>query len=156
MNLITTHNNMKIKYILPLLMLFSVAVFAQGNKGKREQIKALKVSYITAQLDLGSEQAAKFWPVYNEYEEKEFQIRHARMRPIIKKINELDIDKMNEKEALNYLNQLQDADEDLFNLRKKMQADLKPIIGPVKLLKLKKAEEGFNRELLSKYKNKKK
>lgn len=147
---------MKIKFILPLLLLFSVTLFAQGKKEKREQIKALKVSYITTQLDLTSEQSAKFWPVYNEFEQKQYQIRHDKMRPLIKKIDEVGIDKMSEKEALNYLNQLEDADEELFTLRKKLAAELKAIIGPVKVLKLKKAEDDFNKQMLSKYKGKKK
>lgn len=147
---------MKIKFILPLLLLVSVAVFGQGHKEKRDQIKALKVSYITTQLDLTSDQSVKFWPVYNEFEQKQYQIRHDVMRPLVKKIDEVGIDKMSEKEALNYINQLQDADEELFNLRKKLVADLKPIIGPVKVLKLKKAEEDFNKQMLAKYKGKKK
>jgi len=147
---------MKFKLILPLLLLFSVTVFGQGKKEKREQIKALKVSYITTQLNLSSEQAAKFWPVYNEFEEKQFQIRHNKMRPLVKKISEIGTDKMTDKEALTYLNQLEEADEELFSLRKRLVIDLKPVIGPVKVLKLKKAEEDFNKELLSKYKGKKK
>jgi len=149
---------MKIKFLLPLLLLFSGMAFSQGgdHKEKKEQVKALKVSFITTELNLTSEQSAKFWPVYNAFEEKQWQIRHDKMRPLIKKIDEIGIDKMSEKEALNYLNQLQDADEELFNLRKKLVADLKPIIGAVKVLKLKKAEDDFNKKLLNKYKGKKK
>lgn len=148
---------MKIKIILPLLLLFSLAGFSQGShKEKREQIKALKVSFITTELALTSDQSAKFWPIYNAYEEKQFQIRHGKMRPLIKKIDEVGIDKMTEKEALTYLNQLAEADEELFNLRRKLVTDLKPVIGPVKVLKLKKSEDDFDKKLLSKYKGKKK
>lgn len=146
---------MKLKYILPFILLFTLTAFAQTRQEKKEQIKALKVSYITTELNLTSDQSAKFWPVYNEYDRKHYDIKYNRMRPLIKKIDEVGIDKMSEKEALNYLNQLQDLEEELFELRQKMVADLKAIIGPVKVLKLKKAEDDFNRKLLKKYKEKK-
>jgi len=145
------------KLLLPIILLFSVTLSAQKDhhKEKREQIKALKVSFLTAELSLTAEESEKFWPVYNAFEEKQYQIRHNKMRPIFKKIEETGLDKMSEKDAATYLEKLQAADEELFNLRKKLAADLKPIIGSVKVLKLKKAEEDFNKKLLDKYKEKK-
>jgi hypothetical protein len=145
---------MKTKFILPLLLLFASLGFSQDQKENRDQVKALKVSYITTELNLTSDQSAKFWPVYNAFEEKQFQIRHDKMRPLLKKIKKDGIDKMSDKEALGYLNQLQDYEDELYNLRKKLVSDLKAIIGPVKVLKLKNAEEGFNKKLLSQYKEK--
>ncbi|WP_342748322.1 sensor of ECF-type sigma factor [Flavobacterium album] len=146
------------KLILPLLLVFSLGAFAQDGKDKKEkwaQIKALKVSFLTTELKLTSEESEKFWPIYNAYEEKQFKIKHDKMRPLIKKIDEIGPDKMSEKDALSYLDQLEDADEELFNLRKKLVTDMKPLLGPARVLKLKKAEEDFNKKLLSKYKDKK-
>ncbi len=147
------------KLILPLLLVFSLTVYAQEGKNKKErweQIKALKVSFLTTELNLTAEESEKFWPVYNAHEEKQYRIRHDKMRPLVKKIDEAGYDKISEKEALSYLSQLEDADEELFNLRKKLVADLKSIIGAARVLKLKKAEEDFNKKLLHKYKDKKK
>jgi hypothetical protein len=150
------NNTMKIKFLLPFILLFTLGVFAQpGDKEKRETIKALKVSFITTELNLTSEESAKFWPIYNAFEEKEFNIKRNQMRAIKNRINETDMDKISEKEANTYLNQLQEADEELITLRKKLVADLKPIIGSVKVLKLYKAEHDFHKKLLSKYKDKK-
>ena len=147
---------MKIKYILPLFLLFSFSLFAQGgHKEKRDQVKALKVSFFTTELNLTSDEAAKFWPVYNAFEEKQFTLRHNKMRQLIRKIDDMG-DNISEKDATNYLKQLEDAEEELLNLRKKLVADLKPIIGPVKVLKLRKAEDDFNKKLLAKYKGRKK
>jgi hypothetical protein len=146
---------MKMKLLLPLLLLFSITMSGQkDHKEKWEQIKALKVSFITTELSLTPEESGKFWPVYNVYEEKQWQVRHDKMRPIIKKIDEIGFDKMGEKEAAGYLDKLQAAEEELLNLRSKLIADLKPIIGSAKLLKLKKAEDDFNKKLLEKYKDK--
>ncbi len=144
------------KLFVPLLLLFTISMFGQkdDHKEKREQIKALKVSFLTTELSLTADESEKFWPVYNVYEEKQWQIRHDKMRPIFKKIEETGLDKMSEKEAAGYLDKLQAAEQELLTLRNKLVTDLKPIIGAVKILKLKKAEDDFNRKLLEKYKDK--
>ncbi|SFQ40447.1 hypothetical protein SAMN05444144_10445 [Flavobacterium akiainvivens] len=143
------------KLLTPLLLLFSISMLAQkDHKEKWEQIKALKVSFLTTELSLTPQESEKFWPVYNVYEEKQWQIRHDKMRPIIKKIDEVGFDKVNEKDAAAYLEKLQDAEEELLTLRNKLISDLKPIIGSARLLKLKKAEDDFNKKLLEKYKDK--
>ncbi|KGO83614.1 sensor of ECF-type sigma factor [Flavobacterium rakeshii] len=144
---------MKTKLLLTLLLSFSLSVFSQTHKEKRDQIKALKVSFLTTELKLTSQESAKFWPIYNAYEEKEFEIKHDKMRSIIKKIENAG-ESLTEKDASNYLNQFQEAEKELVELKGKMIADLKPVIGSVKLLKLQKAEFDFNRKLLSKWKDK--
>ncbi|WP_417357043.1 sensor of ECF-type sigma factor [Flavobacterium sp.] len=144
---------MKTKLLLTLLLSFSLSVFSQTHKEKRDRIKALKVSFLTTELKLTSQESAKFWPIYNAYEEKEFEIKHDKMRSIIKKIESAG-ESLTEKDASNYLSQFQEAEKELLELKGKMIADLKPVIGSVKLLKLQKAEFDFNRKLLSKYKDK--
>ncbi|NDI99246.1 sensor of ECF-type sigma factor [Flavobacterium sp. LaA7.5] len=146
---------MKTKFLLALLLLFSYNMQSQGYKERREQIKALKVSFITTELSLTSDEAAKFWPVYNAYEEKEFEIKHDKIRKLVKQLDEKGIDKMSDKEAMTCLNQLETADEELFLLKQKLVNDLKTIISPVKILKLKKAEKDFDRKLLEKYRQRK-
>ena len=66
------------------------------------------------------------------------------------------IDAMKTTDALMYMIELQNAEEKLFNLRKKLLMDLKPVIGPKKILKLLKAEDDFTVMLLNKYKEGKK
>ncbi|MFP9100625.1 sensor of ECF-type sigma factor [Flavobacterium sp. RHBU_24] len=142
------------KTLLPILLLMCCLTGYAQNK--HEQIKALKVSYFTTELNLTTDEAAKFWPVYNAYDEKQFKLRHDVMRGLIKKIDEVGLDKMSDKEAEGYLNKLQAADKELFNLKAKLVEDLKPIIGSAKIMKLKKAEEDFKQKLLEQYKDKKK
>ena len=146
---------MKIKTLIALLLLFSVTAFAQQGKEKRDKIKALKVSFITTELNLTSDESAKFWPVYNAFEDKQFELRHKRMRDILGKIDQAGINNLSDKEANNYLNQIGDTEEEMVAIRRKLVADLRPIIGPVKILKLLKAEEDFNRKLLSQIRDRK-
>lgn len=141
------------KYLPIFLLLFSFNFYAQGKKmeEKREQIKTLKVAFLTTELNLTTKEAEKFWPIYNTFDDKQFEIRHLKMRTFRRKINDDVLNKMSEKEANNFLAQMESADEELFLLRKKFVANLKEILPAVKIIKLKKAEEDFNRKLLHQY-----
>lgn len=134
-----------------ILLAFALSASAQGDD-KREQIKALKTGFITTELSLTSDEAAKFWPVYNAFDEKQFELKHQKMRALGKKIE--GIDSMSDKEALAVINQMEDYEEELFQNRRKLVSNLKSILSPVKILKLKKAEDDFNRKLLRQYKEK--
>ena len=147
---------MKFKKILPILLLFtSFHFYAQSAdmKEKKEQIKALKVAFLTTELDLTTKEAQKFWPVYNTYDDAQFEIRHQKMKSYMHQINDVTLDKISEKEALNLLNKMEDTDEELYLLRKKFVRDLKEILPAVKILKLQKSEENFNRKLLHQYRD---
>jgi len=147
---------MKIKNILTIiLMLFIINSFGQGRfKQKREQIKALKVAYITDELNLTPDEATKFWPLYNAYEDKQRELRQEKIRSYMDRMENGETDKMNEKEAATLLAQMESAEDELYQSRKKFIASLKNVISPVKIIKLKKAEEGFNRKLLKQYRDK--
>ena len=147
---------MRLYRILAIVTLFSsISFYAQGEKmkEKREQIKTLKVAFITTELDLTSAEAEKFWPIYNAFEEKEFELKHLKMRSFIKRFRE-GKDKMTEKEANSLLRQIENNEEDIFVLRKKFFLNLKGVLPALKIIRLKKSEEDFNRKLLMQYRNK--
>ena len=148
---------MNIKKLFPiLLLLVSTSFYAQSEsmKDKKEQIKTLKVAFFTTELDLTNAQAEKFWPIYNTFDDKQFELRHQKMRAFMKKMNDGSLDKISEKEANTFLAQIQDTEEELFLLRKKFTSNLRAILPASKIIKLKKAEEDFNRKLLQQYRNK--
>lgn len=147
---------MKIIKIIPILLfLFAINTFAQPRlKEKKEQIKALKVAYITEELQLTSEEATKFWPVFNAYEDKQKELRQEKMRSYMNRLDAGEVDAMSEKEASNLLNQMESTEDDLYQLRKKFIVSLKGILPAKKIIKLKRSEEGFNRKLLKQYREK--
>lgn len=149
---------MKINKILFAITLFtSIGVFAQGGrllKEKKEQIKAMKVAYITNELSLTSDEAAKFWPLYNAFEEKQHEIRKQKFKGYKDRNEDESLDNISEKEATTILAQMESSEEELYQARKKFMTSLKSVIPAVKILKLKKAEEGFNRKLLQQYRDK--
>lgn len=148
---------MKIKNLIPILLFFvSFSFYAQDEKmkEKKEQIKALKTSFLTTELDLTSKEAEKFWPMYYTFDDQQFELRHQKMRVFMKRMNDETLDKMTEKEASTFLSQMENAEEELFLLRKKFNTSLKEVLPSTKIIKLRKSEEGFNRKLLQQYRNK--
>lgn len=147
---------MILKKMFPILFLFlSFNFYAQSEKTKvkRDQLKAMKVAFLTNELNLSTSEAEKFWPIYNAYEDKKFELRHQKMREYLKKMQNDELNKLSEKDASELLNQIEDTEEDIFYLRKKFISSLKPVLPSAKIIKLSKAKEDFNRKLLRQYKD---
>lgn len=148
---------MTIKKLFPyLFLLLSLISYGQNErlKEKRDQIKAMKVAFLTTELNLTSIEAEKFWPVYNAYDDKQFELRHQKMKTYAKKLNDGSLDNMSDREALAFLNQIESTDEEQYVIRKKFNSALRNILPPTKILKLRKSEVDFDRKLLQQYRNK--
>ena len=123
---------------------------------KKDKIKALKIAYITNELSLTSDEATKFWPLFNAFEDKQNEIRKQKLKGYLDRTEDDAINNLSDKEATTLLAQMESAEDELYQLKKKFIANLKGVISPIKILKLKKAEEGFNRKLLQQYRDKRK
>lgn len=146
------------KTVTIVMLLFSLISLAQGGRllrEKKEQIKAMKVAYITNELALTPDEAAKFWPLYNAFEEKQHEIRKQKLKGYLDRVDNESFDSVSEKEAATLLAQMESTEDELYQAKKKFIASLKGVISPLKILKLKKAEEGFNRKLLQQYRDRK-
>ncbi len=57
------------KYIFSIILFFIIGgVFLKAQEGNlQERLNSLKIAYITEKLVLTSEEAQRFWPIYNEY-----------------------------------------------------------------------------------------
>ena len=143
------------KLLLIILFLFSIHSFSQTkDKEKREKIRSLKVGFLTTELSLTPDEAAVFWPLYNAFDNKQNEIRSKKTKSLIDRIDDEAFAKMSEKEAFALLAQSESYDEDLFQNRRKFISSLKGVISPIKIIKLKKAEDNFNKKLLQQYRDK--
>ncbi|WP_163408164.1 sensor of ECF-type sigma factor [Flavobacterium ajazii] len=148
---------MKIKIILPILLfLVSFSFYAQNDKvdEKREKIKAFKVSFLTTELELTQAEAEKFWPIYNAFDDKQYELRHEKMKTYLRKLNDENVNSLSEKEAATLLSQIESTDKELYFLKEKYMSNLRKVLSAKKILKLKKSEDDFNRKLLKQYKEK--
>jgi Spy/CpxP family protein refolding chaperone len=142
------------KLLLIIVFLCSIYSFAQPPmREKKEQIRALKVGFITNELSLTADEASKFWPIYNTFDDKQFELKHQKMKAFKGRMDS-DLNKMSEKEASALLAQMESNEEALYQLRKKFIANLKGVLPSTKIIQLKKAEDDFNRKLLQQYRDK--
>ena len=59
--------------LILVLFVFSLPVWAQDGKlteEKRKEFEAQKVAFFTQEMNLSPEEAAVFWPLYNEMQQK--------------------------------------------------------------------------------------
>jgi len=141
----------KITIIIFIILLSLSNLYAQQHN-KREKLKAYKTAYITQQLDLTPSEAEKFWPIYNAYEKKVFQLKVTKVNEERKKVKEKGgFESLTEKEANQILAIIMQNDQDAIDAKKVLFKDLKSVIPSKKILKLNQAEHQFNRKLLSDY-----
>ncbi|MFM7023802.1 MAG: hypothetical protein ACKOXB_12600 [Flavobacteriales bacterium] len=142
---------MKILSTALLVMAMATSLFAQPDK-KREEIKAMKIGFITKELSLTPEEAQKFWPVYNEFQEKMEKIHNERreMRKAAKdkggidSLPNVEVEKMVDKEM-----QLQERE---LQIKKEFHTKVKTVLPIKKVAKLYRAEHEFRKQILKKMK----
>lgn len=138
------------KHIITLLILVIFAfssLQAQDKSEYREKIKALKVAYITQELNMNSEVAQKFWPVYNEYEVKKREL-HKR-----ENIDWSTIGAISEARAEEMLKEYLVIEKEEYTIKKQLFTDLKNFLTAREIIKLHELEAEFHQKLIKEYRD---
>ncbi len=133
------------KQLLIVFVLLASMTFAQDSR--KEKIEQLKIAFITKELDLSTDQAEKFWPVYNEMTAKMKDNRKAR-----KQLNEdlkTNFETLSENDIKTKVNAVLDKEIEEAELKKEYNKKIADIIGYKKAVKLLSLEQRFKRELLN-------
>ena len=133
-------------FILLFLSGLPGLIQAQGQERMGEQIEAFKIAFFTQKLNLTSQEAEVFWPVYNEYSSELDDLRRKR--------NQLQQEV--KREILSSDNQKLEALSDQFialkkeenNISEKYHQKFKQVLPIRKVIMLYKAEQEFKQELL--------
>lgn len=133
----------KIILLFVLINCFQISLAQPGEH--RERIKALKTAHITNELRLTSDEAEKFWPVYNASEERIHELKKEERKLKMKLGKGNDV---SDSEAMEILDQFIAIEEKIHNEKKALITKLKKVLPAKKIIKLKKAEDNFNRKLL--------
>lgn len=136
-------NGSKILFFLWLYLPFGS--FAQD----KDKVEALRMSFIEKKLELTKNESEKFWPVYNEYNDKIKALR-KNLRQSFKKASE----NLSEKEAEDLYQLDIKSRQAEVDLHKTYSEKIKGIIGIKKLVKLRNAEDDFKREIINSIKEK--
>lgn len=134
---------MKIRFGVSLMMLFLGMTISQAQNERpiEERIEAQRIAFITQRLSLSPQEAQVFWPVYNEYREKEKQLKESRS-------TRDDIAEMSETECGDYLGKMLDREQHELDLKRQYTERLKAVISAKKILRLYTAERMFKERLL--------
>jgi hypothetical protein len=116
----------------------NASIFAQDHRERYEQIEAIKVAFITKKLDLTTEEAQKFWPVYNNYQKELMELMKKR-REFRQKTDIAPNDKINADLAY---------ESKMLDLKKKYKKLYSRAIPSEKILLLYQAEREFREHLI--------
>ncbi|HEY9185139.1 MAG TPA: hypothetical protein VIM94_07425 [Salegentibacter sp.] len=143
------------KKIIVLFLMFPALMQIQAQseerEAHREKIKALKTAYITQELSLSTKVAEKFWPIYNEYEDKKKDL-HKREHMNMDLSNPECI---SEDQANGMLKEYLDIEKEEYVIKKELFQELKKIISAQDIIKLHKLEDEFHKKLIKEYRAKK-
>mgnify|MGYP000016897967 CR=1 FL=1 len=147
------------KIILFLVTLFLIPFFVtaqKGNKARSKKIKALKIAFITEELNLASSEAEKFWPVYNKFDNLLFQLERVEKFKIRTAIKDAGgVENIPEKEAESMLKKITDLESEIYESKILYYRELSKVLSFKKILKLKTSEKDFIRGLMKKYRRNK-
>jgi len=118
-----------------------------------ERVEALKISFITQELDLSPEEAQKFWPVYNEFQAKLDVIREERNSSMPRVPREFD--NLSDKQLAASMEQMFALEQQELNLKREYHARFMDILPIRKVGQLYLAEQRFKIKLLNEIKKRK-
>ena len=142
--------SMKRNIILYLALAALTSGNAMAQEQTREKLEAYRIAFFTKKLNLTPQEAEKFWPVYNEFQEKKNQIQMEKVR-INRDFNQNELN-MTEKEMTNAGDRFIALDVQGANLAQEYHRKFKEILSPVKVLRLYQAENQYRLQLLQELK----
>jgi hypothetical protein len=110
----------KILYLILVLLPFSGMAQDGIRDESKQRLEAIQIAYLTKELSLTTQDAEKFWPVYNKYQDE--------LRGLLKNGGEEDV-----------LTRQQKA----LDIRKKYKPDFVKILGTDRTNKLFQSEDKF-------------
>ncbi len=119
---------------------------ANNNGGQRfsiDEYRKRQKDFFTKRANLTEQEAEKFFPVYNELQQKKMQINHQSRQAAVRQQQPL-----NEEECLKAIDALADAEIRIAQLEKEYLEKFKKILPASKILAIQRAEDQFNSELV--------
>lgn len=108
-----------------------------------EKVESMKIAFISSKLDLSTEEAQKFWPIYNEM--------NAEMKALSPstKLDREDFQNLSENEAEKVLETMIDNETKKLEIKKSYAIRMSNVIGAKKVLRLFKSDRQFKQRVLN-------
>lgn len=141
----------RLRTLLPLLflLLLSTATLQAQTQSTEERLQVLKVAFLTKKLNLTTDEAEKFWPIYNDYEDKRETAKKKLLENRKKvKNNSTGSDSLSTVDLDAIIAYEADFDENDAKLKRDLNTRLKKVLPVRKIALLYVAEEEFKKEIL--------
>lgn len=136
-------------FLIISFTLFSIACKPKHEKSE-EMLKVEKIAFFTQKLNLTSQEAENFWPVYNEYWQRKNQIIDNK-RTAMKYCSD-NIEKMTNEEIIKYADMYINFQKQESDLLIEFNEKFKNVLPPSKVLKLYQTDYDFKTYLLQQIK----
>jgi Skp family chaperone for outer membrane proteins len=120
---------------------------SQDREDRIERVKALRVAFISDKLQLTPDEAQRFWPIFNQFDDKQSDLQKEKRQLMIKLQSE-NATTLSEKESAKLMEEDERLENEIQNNRRKLVKDLQGVIPNQKILMLRQIEVEFKQKLL--------
>jgi len=139
-------SDMKTRIFILTLLTILIGLPASAQNPKMERLNAYKIAFYTKRLNLTSQEAEKFWPLYNEYQDMKNKIQLERQE-INRNFNQNELN-MTDKEMTEAGDRFIALEVREASLAQEFHTKIKIILSPAKVLRLYQAENQYRLQLL--------
>jgi hypothetical protein len=126
-----------------ILLILLCTEFAVSAQPSHDKVEMLRIAFITKRVEMSPAESEKFWPVYNEYNDKIKYIR-KNLRQGYRKL-EGSFSEQEAEEVFQLDVRSRQAEADVHRL---YSDKIKTIIGAKRFIRLRIAEEEFKKEMI--------
>ncbi len=141
---------MKAKFLptlfLALVLCSTMLAQTPRQELRGERIEQLKIAFLTRQIDLTVEEAARFWPLYNAYQ-KVMTGQHDQRRQLAED-GPPNFEKMTDNEINTLIDSRLAQAEAVHKARVEFLTGIREFLPPVKVARYFRAEEQFRRQAM--------
>ncbi len=140
---------MNIKTILTsivMLLLFQNVDAQRNRQAVREKVESQKVAFITQKLNLTTEEAQSFWPIYNELKNEMSALRETRKD---------SLKDMSEADAKLRIQSMFDMEEKNLDIKRKYADKMEAVIGARRTFRFLRLDREFRERMIREVKERK-
>lgn len=134
-----------------LYILFVFSSFVSYGQGRNQKFEAKKIAWLTTKLQLSTDEAKVFWPIYNDYTKELSSLRKERAKEVISFRKTQEIDNYSDEQIQELIQNDFDFRQKNLNIERKYYNRFKSEL-PLKVIgKFYRAQEAYKKEILQQY-----
>jgi hypothetical protein len=132
-------------FVILTLMILSVQAVSAQNPN-RDRLDAYKIAFFTQKLNFNPSEAEKFWPLYNDFQERKAKIQQERVL-LNRKFNQ-ETATLSDKEMISMGDKMVELEVLEAELAVNFHQHIKAVLPPVKVLRFYQVENQYKLQLL--------